>query len=448
MQPYLRVPLQVPPGGTTPAGEAYTYSPNDTSVGDLDGDGEYELIVKWDPSNAKDNSQSGYTGNVYLDAYTLAARACGASTSAATSAPARTTRSSMVYDLDGDGRAEVACKTADGTVDGAGTVIGDPAADWRNTAGYILQGPEFLTVFNGQTGARARHRALHRAARHRRRLGRHLRQPRRPLPGRDRLSRRTAAQPGDGARLLHARRARRLELARRRAHQRLDLRHRPHRHANPYAAWRGQGNHNLSVGDVDGDGRDEIMYGAAAIDDDGTGLFTTGLGHGDAIHMSDMDPDRPGLEVFQPHESPSQYGPNALELRDARTGALDLRRPGHGRHRPRPGARRRPALPRLRDVGLGSDRRHVHRAAVDAERGPRPARRRRSRPAKPSINFGVWWDGDLLRELLDGTTITKWNWLAGNTTRAARAGRASRRTTAPRPRRASAPTSSATGAKK
>jgi hypothetical protein len=70
-QPFLRVPLNVPAGGTTPTGEAYTYSANDASVGDVDGDGQYEIILKWDPSNAKDNSQSGYTGNVYLDAYEL-----------------------------------------------------------------------------------------------------------------------------------------------------------------------------------------------------------------------------------------------------------------------------------------------------------------------------------------------------------------------------------------
>ena len=103
-----RVPLQLPAGGTTPTARAYTYSAGDAQVGDLDGDGEYEYVLKWDPSNQKDNSQGGYTGNVFSTPTSSTARACGASTSAATSAPAPTTRSSMVYDFDGDGRAEVA----------------------------------------------------------------------------------------------------------------------------------------------------------------------------------------------------------------------------------------------------------------------------------------------------------------------------------------------------
>ena len=152
VQQYLRVPLQVPGGGTTPAGENYTYSPNDISVGDLDGDGEYEYIVKWDPSNAKDNSNGGFTGNVYLDAYKLdGAQLWRIDLGRNIRAGAHYTQF-MVYDLDGDGKAEVACKTADGTIDGTGTVLGNPAADWRNSDGYVLSGPEFLTVFNGQTG--------------------------------------------------------------------------------------------------------------------------------------------------------------------------------------------------------------------------------------------------------------------------------------------------------
>ncbi len=415
VQAYLRVPLQVPPGGTTPAGETYTYSPNDTSTGDLDGDGEYELIVKWDPSNAKDNSQSGYTGPVYLDAYTLAGtRLWRIDLGRNIRAGAHYTQF-VVYDLDGDGRAEVACRTADGTVDGAGNVIGDPAADWRNTAGYVLSGPEFLTVFDGLDG--------HALATTPYIVPRGTVGDWGDTYGNrvDRFLATIAYLDGQRPSLVMARGYyTRTVLAawnwRDNALSSVwtfDTGHTGT--ANPYAAWRGMGNHNLSVGDVDGDGRDEIMYGASAIDDDGTGLFTTGLGHGDAIHMSDMDPDRPGLEVFQPHESPSQYGPNALELRDARTGGLIFGVQGSG------DIGRGLALdvdPRYRGYemwgsGPTGGMYTAQQSTPNSVLGPRGVQ---ISPAKPSINFGVWWDGDLLRELLDGTTISKWNWLAGNTT--------------------------------
>ncbi len=147
------MPIQPPPGGTTPDNVSYTYSANDSSVGDLDGDGEYEIVLKWDPSNSKDNSQSGYTGNVYLDAYKLSGtRLWRINLGRNIRAGAHYTQF-MVYDLDSDGKAEVACKTADGTVSGTGQVIGNASADFRNSSGYVLSGPEFFTIFNGQTGA-------------------------------------------------------------------------------------------------------------------------------------------------------------------------------------------------------------------------------------------------------------------------------------------------------
>ncbi len=150
---YLTVSLQRPSGGTTPDGVAYTYNANDCSVGDLNGDGKYEIVLKWDPSNSKDNSQSGYTGNVFLDAYTLSGtRMWRIDLGRNIRAGAHYTQF-MVYDLDGDGKAEVACKTADATQDGVGTYIGSSSADYRNSSGYILSGPEYLTIFNGQTGA-------------------------------------------------------------------------------------------------------------------------------------------------------------------------------------------------------------------------------------------------------------------------------------------------------
>ncbi|GAB3975079.1 hypothetical protein GCM10027615_41820 [Plantactinospora veratri] len=147
------VPLQIPPGGSTPSGESYSYSANDASVGDLDGDGEYEIVLKWDPSNAKDNSQSGYTGNVFIDAYKLnGTRLWRIDLGRNIRAGAHYTQF-QVFDYDGDGRAEVAMKTADGTRSGTGQVIGNANADHRNSSGYILAGPEFLTMFNGQNGA-------------------------------------------------------------------------------------------------------------------------------------------------------------------------------------------------------------------------------------------------------------------------------------------------------
>ncbi|HKC88619.1 MAG TPA: rhamnogalacturonan lyase, partial [Blastocatellia bacterium] len=319
---YLRVPLQVPPSGVTPAGENYTYSPNDCSVGDLDGDGEYEIIVKWDPSNSKDNSQSGYTGNVYLDAYKLnGTRLWRIDLGRNIRAGAHYTQF-QVYDFDSDGKAEVACRTADGTVDGVGTVIGNPNADFRNSSGYVLDGPEFLTVFNGQTGA-AMATASYIVPRgtvsnwgdsYGNRVDRFLAgvaylDGQRPslIMARGYYTRTVlAAWNWRGGRFTNIWTFDTGDTGT----------------SNPYAAWRGQGNHQLSIGDVDGDGRDEIMYGACAIDDDGTGLFSTGWAHGDALHMTDMDPDRPGLEVFQPHESPTNYGANAAEFRDARTGEL------------------------------------------------------------------------------------------------------------------------------
>src|SRR5215475_1786089 len=414
-QNYIRVPLQRPAGGTTPVGESYTYSPGDASVGDLDGDGDYEIVLKWDPSNQKDNSQDGYTGNVFIDAYELnGTRIWRIDLGRNIRAGAHYTQF-QVYDYDGDGKAEVACRTADGTVDGVGNVIGDPNADHRNSAGYVLDGPEFLTVFNGQTGeAMATANYV--------------------------VPRGTVSNWGDsygnrvdrflaGVAYLDGQRPS-LIMARgyytRTVLAAWNWRNGAFTNVwtfdtgdtgtpSQYAAWRGQGNHQLSIGDVDGDGKDEIMYGACAIDDDGTGLFSTGLAHGDALHMTDMDPDRPGLEVFQPHESPTNYGANAAEFRDARTGALIFGIQGSG------DIGRGLALdvdPRYRgyEMWASGNTGGMYTAQLstpNAVLGPRGVQ---ISATKPSINFGVWWDGDLLRELLDGTTISKWNWLQGNTT--------------------------------
>lgn len=150
---YLPIPLDKPADGRTKDGGTYSYYAGDASVADLDGDGEFEIVFLWSPSNSKDNSQAGYTGNVYIDAVKLdGTKLWRIDLGVNIRAGAHYTQL-MVYDLDGNGKAEVVVKTADGTKDGQGTVIGDGTKDYRNDGGYILTGPEYLTLFNGQTGA-------------------------------------------------------------------------------------------------------------------------------------------------------------------------------------------------------------------------------------------------------------------------------------------------------
>lgn len=385
---YLSVPLSVPAGGTTPDGVAYTYSANDASAGDLDGDGEYELIVKWDPSNSKDNSQSGYTGEVFIDAYKLnGTRLWRISLGKNIRAGAHYTQF-MVYDLDGDGKAEVAMKTADGTKDGTGVVIGDASKDYRNSSGYVLSGPEFLTVFNGQTG-KALSTVNYEPARGNvsdwgDNYGNRV----------DRFLAAIAYLDGERPSLVMARGyyTRSVLVAYNWRNGQLTKQWTFDSNTSGNSGYAGQGNHNLSVADVDGDGKDEIVYGAMAVDDNGKGLYTTGLHHGDAMHLSDLDPDRPGLEVFQVHETPSNAG---VEFRDAGTGQLIW------------------GVKTTKDIGRGMaadiDPRYKG-AEVWADGSLYTAKGQKLGTTLPSsTNFGIWWDGDLLRELLDSNRIDKWN---------------------------------------
>ncbi|MDN8592869.1 rhamnogalacturonan lyase [Paenibacillus sp. 11B] len=391
---YLSVPLSVPAGGTTPDGVAYTYSANDASAGDLDGDGEYELIVKWDPSNSKDNSQSGYTGEVFIDAYKLnGTRLWRISLGKNIRAGAHYTQF-MVYDLDGDGKAEVAMKTADGSKDGTGVVIGDASKDYRNSSGYVLSGPEFLTIFNGQTG-KALSTVNYEPARGNvsdwgDNYGNRV----------DRFLAAIAYLDGERPSLVMARGyyTRTVLVAYNWRDGQLTKQWTFDSSTSGNSGYAGQGNHNLSVADVDGDGKDEIVYGAMAVDDNGKGLYTTGLHHGDAMHLSDLDPDRAGLEVFQVHETPSNAG---VEFRDARTGQLIW------------------GIPTTKDIGRGMaadiDPRYKG-AEVWADGGLYTAKGQKIGTTLPSsTNFGIWWDGDLLRELLDSNRIDKWDYANSKT---------------------------------
>ncbi|MBL8231516.1 MAG: rhamnogalacturonan lyase [Bryobacterales bacterium] len=430
---YLSIPIEPPEGGVSPDGVAYTYAANDGSAADLDGDGELEIVLKWDPSNAKDNSQSGHTGNVYLDAYQLdGTRLWRIDLGPNIRAGAHYTQF-LVYDLDGDGRAEVVMKTAPGSRDSAGHSVGsdrtrfvgetpqfEMGEDHRNTAGYVLTGHEFFTVFDGFTGQEL--------------VSANYEPPR----NRDVRSNNVTAW-GDNygnrvdrflASVAYLDGERPSFILCRGYYTRAVLSAWNWRDGKLSRVWtfdsddgtpgntayRGQGNHNLAAADVDGDGKDEIIYGAAAIDDDGKGLHATGRGHGDALHVSDMDPSRPGIEVFQPHETPALYGPNALDVRDGRTGELICGVEATGDIGRGAAMDIDPRFPGYEFWGSGNTGGlyNVGTCDPDPAKGPRA---RQISAAKPrQINFGVWWDGDLLRELLDGTTISKWDWERGTST--------------------------------
>lgn len=389
-QNYLSIPLSIPPEGTTPVGERYRYTANDGSLGDLTGDGNYEIILKWDPTNAKDNAHDGYTGNVYIDAYTLTGEHLWRIDLGCNIRAGAHYTQFIVYDLDDDGRSEIVIKTADGTVDGLGNVIGDPDADYRSAQGRVLSGPEYLTVFDGATGAAITTIDY---------------KPPRGNVGAwgdgygnrvDRFLAGVAYLDGVTPSVIMARGyyTRTVLVAYNFIDNELQEVWTFDSNDSGMYTWAGQGNHQLSVADVDFDGRDEIIYGAMTVNHDGTGLYNTRLGHGDALHVADHDPDRAGFEVFGVHESvPHSAG---INLRDARTGEVLW------------------GIPTDYDVGRG--------VAANIDPNHRGSETWASRSVLmdvdgneisrtvPPMNFAIWWDADLERELLDGTTISKYDW--------------------------------------
>jgi hypothetical protein len=529
---YYNLPLRKPADGVTPTGEAYTYSANDMSVGDLDGDGQYEYVVKWDPSNSKDVSQVGYTGPVFLDAYELDGRHLWRIDLGVNIRAGAHYTQFLTYDFDRDGRAETMLKTAPGTkvirYNADGTVKSEryitmpredvragfahtddyrmSAADYhehlvqlfmgwtqhpevaagrwpatleaafgiaptyeyplsrtdavalvdyfvdvyapsrstrnvlRNFQGFIVDGPEYLTVFEGSTG-----REL---------------QTIRYKPGRTddglmwgdyALSR---IEPGNrvdrflsGVAYLDGKRPSAI-FARgyytrttliaydwdgRRLHERWfvdsgwvpmtnPFNDGPHGRdgTDPqYATITTQGFHSLSVADVDADGKQEIVYGSATFDDDGSLLYSSfdvlpegsaapgeivRLGHGDAMHVTDINPDRPGLEIFVCHEG-ATFAPYGMSMRDARTGEV-LFGVYSGRDTGR--AMIGDVLPAVRGMESwaslpgGSDSLGLYSAAGVVTPGP-----------IPGTNQSIRWAADLTTQIVNGAleqdaTIDDW----------------------------------------
>ncbi|WP_462409471.1 rhamnogalacturonan lyase [Neobacillus sp. Marseille-QA0830] len=449
-QSYVDLKLNKPADGVTPKGEAYTYSANDMSVGDVNGDGQYEFFVKWDPSNSKDVSQKGYTGNTYIDSYKMDGTLLYRIDLGVNIRSGAHYTEYLVYDFDGDGKSEVMFKTAPGTkvinydMDGkaasekfitmpqkdidAGYSNQDDyrmsAADyynhvvnmfmnWQNQEevkkgnwpstleeafgiepkysyplseqdaksladyfmdvyapsrsgnnklrefeGFILEGPEYLTVFNGETGEEM-DTVDYKPGRYDDGLMWGDYAMARIEPGNrvDRYLASVAYLDGEKPYAVFARgyytRANVVSYSwdgkQIKEHWAVDSGWTPM--SNPFndgphgkdgtdpvfGTLTTQGAHSLSAADVDGDGKQEIVYGGATIDDDGKSLLyssmdvlppqsaapgtTARLGHGDALHVTDIDPNRPGLEIFMVHEG-AAYAPYGYSLRDAKTGKV------------------------------------------------------------------------------------------------------------------------------
>ena len=402
------IPLKVAPpppwrNPDEPEHAPYPYLANDCTIGDLDGDGEFELVVKWN-AVGRDNAHFGRTAPVFYDGYDLLAqRRLWRLT------PGKNVRSGphyddfLVFDLDGDNIAEIAMRTSDGAVDGRGVTLGDAKADHVDPDGQIRTAPEFLTVFSGRDG-----RVL-------------ASMPYDPPFGdglkwssvkRDRHNRGfrflSCVAYLDGVRpslvMCRGYYDRSVITAWNWDGRQLARRWQFDSWKEPWKSqgYSGQGNHNLRVGDVDMDGRDEIVYGQMVVDDDGRGLYTTRLGHGDAINLIQLSPDHRGLLVWSCLEA----GDHGLCLREAGTGKV-LKRVTSFRDTPRAlAADIDPEFPGTEFWGP------VHEGFYTADM---EGRGRRHKHHWPGQSFLVWWTGDMTRSWLCGNRIGGYSASKGRT---------------------------------
>ena len=444
-QGYLRIPLNRPEKL-----DGKEYYPNDCSVGDVDGDGQYEIFLKWDPENSKDNANTGYSNPVIIDCYKLdGTQLWRVNLGINIRAGAHYTQF-MVYAFDGDGKAEMICKTAPGSSDGEGKFVTEAATideiknasntvDYRNTGtvskglGHVLAGPEYLTVFNGMTGA-----AMHTIHYNPSRAGEMNKTSAYPaksfwnddygnradrflacvayLDGPDQNPSAVMCRGYYTKAYIWAVDWDGTELKTKWLHASVSKTQVDHYDSNftkttqtyssntgktpySYTAW-GNGNHNISVADVDGDGCDEVCYGSATIDNDGKLLYAVGFGHGDAMHLADLDPDHPGYEIMDVHEEAYEnkdagigYG---YDIHDARTG--EVLSSGQ----------------RDRDTGRGlaADWDAEYRGCeftFATQTSTYNCKGRSIYDTNPGMNFRIFWDGDAQEELLNDITISKWD---------------------------------------
>ncbi len=388
---YFDIPLNRPAPGINGG----FYSPNDGSVGDLTGDGRYDIVLKWSPRNARDNAHRGITDQTILDGYTIEGEFLWRIELGPNIRSGAHYTQFLVYDFDGDGRAELMVKTAPGTRDGTGAYISkgpaanaDHSINYTNNFGFILEGPEYITVFDGATGKELATEEYW------------------PVRGRgldwgddkgnrvDRFNATVAYLDGK----------RPSAVFQRGYYTRLTLAAWDWRDGKLSRRWTfdsntpgnekyaGQGNHSIHVIDANGDGKQDIVTGSAVIASDGTGMHTSGMGHGDATHVTYMIKDFPYPQIFMPHES----GGHGMTLRHAHNGEILFKVPNPNDVGRGVGAEIDPEVPGFHFWG-------THGMGLFNMKGERVG-------LWPySMNFVIWWDGDLSRELLSGNRIEKWS---------------------------------------
>ena len=442
-QPFIEIPLQ-DTKDVSPYSDI-VYQANDCSVGDLDGDGQMEIVVKRlltilnaDGSVKSDGTGAGSSDRrarhcVVWDAYKLD----GTLLWRIKSGPNIILGNSSnfgVADLDGDGRCEFVTKTGEGTVFGDGTEIadtdGDGVTDYRDnwsshytgTTDKGPGGPEFFSVCDGLTGRElARADFINpydrgttwkqqseswgddywkRANSLRLGIASFDGKKNQIFIGRG-VYARTVVEGWDYAdgqltRLWH-----------------FDSSNAGGRDVNkdgkPYSAYASQGNHSFTVADLDGDGRDEVMYGSAAFDDDGTGLWTTGLGHGDAQHVGHFIPEREGMQVFHCLET----GVTEVAVHDAKDGSTiwAIVAPSAGDQGRCLVADVDPTSPGCEFWKYGNE--------LYSQNGKELYNDKGERKTENSCNMAIWFDGYLNRQLINegiinsyahGRTFTMYRW--------------------------------------
>ncbi len=379
-----------------------TYTPNDAAFCDMDGDGEYEIILKWSPSDEKDAASSGTTSEAIFDCYKLDGTQLWRIRTGDNFFTSAHTIQFIAWDFNGDGYGEFMMKTGPGTIDGEGkyVVMGsdDPHANWLNSRGKQVSGPEYITVFNGATGAEISTIPYHTkygdvstsiwGDSNQNRSERYLAaiawldgpegNPS-PIFARGYYSGAfVAAYDFDGTTLKE------------RWVSRNTVKNK--------GLW-GEGCHWISVGDCDGDSRQEIIYGSGALDDDGSLLYRTGLGHGDALHLGDFIPEREGMEVFMVHEE-SPYG---YDLRDAKTGDFIHHVTAGGDTGRGLAAHFDSSSPHAQFIYSASG------AMFDCQTAQEIASSWAIGQSGAGINCRVYWDGDLYDEFFDKSIIAHWN---------------------------------------